>query len=254
MNWQEISGNWVYIPRQPIAVVHFLGGAFVAAAPQITYRLLLEDLAKQGYAIIATPFINTFDHRSIASEVYNSFEDTLELLQSRRYLPDDLPIYGVGHSMGCKLHLTISSMYEVKRAGNILISFNNFSARDAVPLIGQMPQEFNVEFTPNPQETLELIKDYYDVPRNLIIKFKNDTIDQSYTLGQTLNQIFPGMISTQIINGSHLTPLGQDLQWQLNPQIFTPFDAIGQWIKQEVHRDLHQLKREMLRWLDPVVN
>jgi predicted alpha/beta hydrolase family esterase len=254
MNWQEISGNWVYIPRQPIAVVHFLGGAFVAAAPQITYRLLLEDLAKQGYAIIATPFINTFDHRSIASEVYNSFEDTLELLQSRRYLPDDLPIYGVGHSMGCKLHLTISSMYEVKRAGNILISFNNFSARDAVPLIGQMPQEFNVEFTPNPQETLELIKDYYDVPRNLIIKFKNDTIDQSYTLSQTLNQIFPGMISTQIIDGSHLTPLGQDLQWQLNPQIFTPFDAIGQWIKQEVHRDLHQLKREMLRWLDPVVN
>jgi predicted alpha/beta hydrolase family esterase len=254
MNWQEISGNWVYIPRQPIAVVHFLGGAFVAAAPQITYRLLLEDLAKQGYAIIPTPFINTFDHRSIASEVYNSFEDTLELLQSRRYLPDDLPIYGVGHSMGCKLHLTISSMYEVKRAGNILISFNNFSARDAVPLIGQMPQEFNVEFTPNPQETLELIKDYYDVPRNLIIKFKNDTIDQSYTLSQTLNQIFPGMISTQIIDGSHLTPLGQDLQWQLNPQIFTPFDAIGQWIKQEVHRDLHQLKREMLRWLDPVVN
>ena len=208
MNWQEISGNWVYIPRQPRAVVHFLGGAFVAAAPQITYRLLLEDLAKQGYAIIATPFVNTFDHRSIASKVYNSFEDTLELLQDRRYLPDRyLPIYGVGHSMGCKLHLTIGSMYDVKREGNILISFNNFSARDAVPLIGQIPQEFNVEFTPNPQETLELIKDYYDVPRNLIIKFKNDTIDQSYTLGQTLTKIFPGMVSTQIIDGSHLTPL-----------------------------------------------
>ncbi len=249
MNWQEISGNWVYLPHQPIAVVHFLGGAFVAAAPHITYRLLLEDLAKQGYAIIATPFINNFDHRSIASEVYNSFEDTLELLQSRRYLPDNLPIYGVGHSMGCKLHLTIGSMYDVKRAGNILISFNNFSARDAVPLIGQMPQEFNVEFTPNPQETLDLITDYYEVPHNLIIKFKNDTIDQSYTLDRTLNKIFPGTVSTQIIDGSHLTPLGQDLQWQINPQVFTPFDAIGQWIKQEVHRDLHQLKREMLRWL-----
>jgi hypothetical protein len=255
MDWQEISGNWVYIPRQPRAVVHFLGGAFVAAAPQITYRLLLEDLAKQGYAIIATPFINTFDHRSIASQVYNSFEDTLELLQDRRYLPTNaLPVYGVGHSMGCKLHLLIGSMYDVKRSGNILISFNNFSARDAVPLIGQMPQEFNVEFSPNPQETLELISDYYDVSRNLIVKFNNDSIDQSYTLDRTLNKIFPGMVSTQIINGSHLTPLGQDWQWQLSPQIFTPFDAIGQWIKQEVHRDLHQLKREMLRWLDPVVS
>ncbi len=254
MDWQEISGNWVYIPRQPRAIVHFLGGAFVAAAPQITYRLLLEDLAKQGYVIVATPFINTFDHRSIASQVYNSFEDTFELLQRRRLIPSDLPTYGVGHSMGCKLHLLIGSMYEVNRSGNILISFNNFSARDAVPLIGQVPQEFSLEFTPSPQATLDLIADYYDVPSNLIIKFNNDTIDQSYTLGQTLSKIFPGKVSTQIINGSHLTPLGQDFQVQLSPQIFTPFDAIGQWIKQEVHRDLHQLNREMLRWLDPVVS
>ena len=253
MDWQEISGNWVYIPRQPRAIIHFLGGAFVAAAPHLTYRLLLEDLGKQGYATIATPFINTFDHRSIASEVYNSFEDTLELLQSRRYLPaESLPVYGVGHSMGCKLHLLIGSIYDVKRSGNILISFNNFSARDAVPLMGQMPQEFNMEFAPNPQETLDLIADYYDVSRNLIIKFRNDTIDQSYTLGQILTKIFPGKVSTQVINGSHITPLGQNLQWQSTPQSFTPFDAIGQWIDREVNRDLYQLKREMLHWLDAV--
>jgi Protein of unknown function (DUF1350) len=255
MDWQEISGNWVYIPRQPRAVIHFLGGAFVAAAPHLTYRLLLEDLAKQGYVIIATPFINTFDHRAIASEVYNRFEDTLELIQKRRYLPtDNLPIYGVGHSMGCKLHLLIGSLYDVDRAGNILISFNNFSARDAVPLMGQMPVEFNMEFSPNPQETLKLVAEYYDVPQNLIVKFSNDTLDQSYTLGQTLKQIFPGQISTLTINGSHVTPLGQDFQWQLNPQIFTPFDAIGQWFKQEVHRDLHQLRREILDWLEPVAS
>jgi hypothetical protein len=255
MDWQEISGNWVYIPRQPRAVIHFLGGAFVAAAPHLTYRLLLEDLAKQGYAIVATPFINTFDHRSIASDVYNRFEDTLDLLQKRRYLPiEHLPVYGLGHSMGCKLHLLIGSMYDVDRAGNILISFNNFSARDAVPLMGQMPQEFNMEFSPNPQETLKLIAEYYDVPQNLIVKFSNDTLDQSYTLGQTLKQIFPGTISTLKINGSHVTPLGQDFQWQLNPQIFTPFDAIGQWFKQEIHRDLHQLRREILDWLEPVAS
>lgn len=253
MNWQSISGNWVYIPPRPRALVHFLGGAFVAAAPQITYRLLLEELAKQGYAIIATPFINTFDHRTIASEVYNSFEDTLELLQQRGYLPDRLPIYGIGHSMGCKLHLIMGSIYDLKRAGNVLISFNNFSARDAVPLVGQMPQEFSMEFTPNPYETLELIASDYDVPHNLIIKFKDDTIDQSYTLGQTLTKIFPGMVSTQIINGNHLTPLGQELQWQLNSRSFTPFDAIGQWIKQELQRDLNQLKHEILHWLAPAI-
>jgi hypothetical protein len=254
MDWQEISGNWVFIPRQPRAVIHFLGGAFVAAAPHLTYRLLLEDLGKQGYVTIATPFINTFDHRSIASEIYNSFEDTLELLQKRRYLPADLPVYGVGHSMGCKLHLLIGSMYEVDRVGNILMSFNNFSARDAVPLMGQIPPEFNVEFTPNPQETLDLIAAYYDVPRNLIVKFSNDSLDQSYTLGRTLKSIFPETVTTRSLDGSHLTPLGQDFQWQLNPQIFTPLDAIGQWIKQEFQRDLHALKRELIYWLDPIAS
>ncbi|MGJ3253883.1 MAG: DUF1350 family protein, partial [Elainellaceae cyanobacterium] len=33
MDWQEISGNWVLIPPRPTAIVHFLGGAFVATAP-----------------------------------------------------------------------------------------------------------------------------------------------------------------------------------------------------------------------------
>ncbi|MGB3202893.1 MAG: DUF1350 family protein, partial [Nodosilinea sp.] len=61
MNWQEVSGNWILVPPNPTAIVHFLGGAFVAAAPSVTYQWLLENLARQGYLIVATPFINTFD-------------------------------------------------------------------------------------------------------------------------------------------------------------------------------------------------
>lgn len=48
--------------KQPGAIIHFLGGAFVAAAPHLTYRWLLEALYQEGYAVISTPFINTFDH------------------------------------------------------------------------------------------------------------------------------------------------------------------------------------------------
>ncbi|MGL5081081.1 MAG: DUF1350 family protein, partial [Microcoleaceae cyanobacterium] len=51
MDWREVSGNWVLIPPRPKAIVHFLGGAFVAAAPQMTYRWILEPLAQQGYAV-----------------------------------------------------------------------------------------------------------------------------------------------------------------------------------------------------------
>ncbi|NEP28436.1 DUF1350 family protein, partial [Moorena sp. SIO3I6] len=110
MDWQEISGNWVLIPNRPTGIIHFLGGAFIATAPQVTYRLLLEELARQRYAVIATPFVNTLDHIAIARDVLNRFETTLNRLQvtnalRKRYLP----IYGIGHSMGCKLHLLIGS-------------------------------------------------------------------------------------------------------------------------------------------------
>ena len=45
MDWLEIAGNWVLIPRKPLGIIHFLGGAFVATLPHITYRRLLEFLA-----------------------------------------------------------------------------------------------------------------------------------------------------------------------------------------------------------------
>jgi predicted alpha/beta hydrolase len=119
MQWEEIVGSWVYLPRSPRAIIHFLGGAFVATAPQITYKLLLEDLAQQGYGIIATPFFNTFDHYAITDEVYRSFERVLARLPRSI---SGLPIYGVGHSMGCKVHLLLCSMMCSEMAIFLLLS------------------------------------------------------------------------------------------------------------------------------------
>jgi Protein of unknown function (DUF1350) len=249
MDWQEISGNWVLVPARPVAIVHFLGGAFVAAAPHLTYRRLLEYLASQGYAIVATPFVNTFDHIEIARSVLKSFNTALEVLQTR-ILKRYLPIYGVGHSMGCKLHLLIGSLSSVERSGNILISYNNFSAKDAVPLVDQFSPVFSVEFTPSPMETSKIIGDRYQVRRNLLVKFSNDTIDQSVPLANLLEQRFPAMTSIKTLNGSHVTPLGQDMKWQPGKD-FTPFDAIAQWMRQEVYRELAQLEKTILLWLNP---
>jgi hypothetical protein len=55
----------------------------VASAPHLTYRQLLETVAKQGYLVVATPFINTFDHRAIAQEVHITFGQALHYLQNR---------------------------------------------------------------------------------------------------------------------------------------------------------------------------
>jgi hypothetical protein len=281
MEWREIYGNWILVPPQPRAIVHFLGGAFVATAPQVTYRNLLEHLANQGYAIVATPFVNTFDHTSIAHRVMRLSNLAINHVQEEIVQNRSLPIYGIGHSMGCKLHLLIGSLYSQERAGNIFISFNNYPARRSIPMLEQVSDfsrfssqmvtqfvsqmtaqfsaqslpkfaipAFDVEFTPSPEETFQLILEKYPVQRNLLIKFTNDEIDQTRSLHDILQERFPKLTAVQILKGNHLTPLGQDVNWQTGTE-FSPLDAIGQFVKQEVYRDMNQLKRSMVMWLDP---
>jgi hypothetical protein len=252
MDWKDIRGNWVIIPPKPIGIIHFLGGAFVATAPHLTYRWLLEQLAAKGYVVIATPFVNTLDHSAIAESVVINFERTLERLQETGELHKlYLPIYGVGHSMGCKLHLLIGSLFKVERAGNILISFNNYTAKEAIPLVEQLNSTLAIEFTPTLFETNQLVEEHYHIRRNLLIKFSNDNLDQSAVLTKILKNRFPEMVTTQTLSGNHTTPLGQEIKWQPGNS-FSPLDALGQWFKQEVYRDLNQLRKIILLWLNPL--
>jgi Protein of unknown function (DUF1350) len=295
VDWQENYGNWILVPDRPKAIIHFLGGAFVATAPQLTYRRLLEFFADRQYIIVATPFLNTFEHGDIAETVMGQFERSLVWLE-RKYGAGDLPIYGMGHSMGCKLHLLIGSLFEEtddlrsvgnQRVGNILISYNNSGAKDAIPMMDQMSNVMSQvmaqvqsqvksqwggsvtldprlgtmpEFSPSPRETNRLIAKHYNVPRNLLVKFSNDTIDQTLPLANILEDCFPRTITTQRLRGSHLTPLGQDLKLGVDlksqagfSSLFSSVDAISQFVRQEVFRELGLLEDAILRWLEPPV-
>jgi hypothetical protein len=42
--------------------------------------------------------------------------------------------------------------------------------------------------------------------------------------------------------------MGMDLNWQTGNS-FTPLDAIGQWLKQGMHKNNHTLEQVLLRWL-----
>jgi hypothetical protein len=228
----------------------------VATAPQLSYRSLLEQIAKLGYAIIATPFLNTFEHGAIARDVLNRFEYTLDRLhKSDRLKTRYLPIYGIGHSMGCKLHLLIGSLYEVERAGNILISFNNYPVTRAIPFVDKFkmtsPLIFDLEFRPSPLETEQLILKNYAIRRNLLIKFTDDNIDQTLILNGILKQRFSQMVALLNLPGNHLTPITQQLSWQTG-EVFNPLDAIGQWIDRGISRDLYRLKQEISIWLNPL--
>lgn len=253
MEWQEISGGSVLIPSYPIVVIHFLGGAFVGTAPNFTYRWLLEELGKSGYVVIATPFVNTLDHLTIARSVLNHFENILDHLQSKNILKQRyLPIYGIGHSMGCKLHLLIGSLFEVKRAGNILISFNNYSVHNAIPFLKKIDIKnlFNLEFTPSPEETKIIITKSYEVRRNLLIKFKKDDIDETSILNPILQKKFSNMVVLLCLSGNHFTPLGQEFQWQAG-DLFTYLDVIKKRIKSNLSHEIYRLKQEILYWIEP---
>ena len=270
----------------------------MAAAPQVTYRLLLEYLADRGYVIVATPFMSSFDHGEIAKAALNSFEQVIARLHHTRQLsPRYLPVYGLGHSMGCKLHLLIASLFEVERAGNIFLAYNNFPAKRSIPLLEQVTESLSdplekmrqaarqviadrklrdnipdsvkqnikkglqqidfdainpnkIEFVPSPEETLDLIATDYPIRRNLLVKFRDDDIDQTLALRALLTDKFGDLVSFRPLNGNHTTPIGQDLRWQVGED-FSPIDAVGQWMRQNVYQDLDHLKREIARWLDP---
>ncbi|XP_058092738.1 uncharacterized protein LOC131239185 isoform X2 [Magnolia sinica] len=132
-DWSEIEGAWVLKPRKlkPTSVVHFIGGIFVGAAPQLTYRLFLERLSEKGSLVIATPFASGFDHFFIADEVQYKFDRCLRVIQDS---VTGLPTFGVGHSLGSLIHLLIGSRYAVQRSGNVLMAFNNKEASEAIPL------------------------------------------------------------------------------------------------------------------------
>ncbi len=244
MEWQEVGGNWLLIPRRPRAVIHFLGGALVAAAPQVTYRRLLEVLARSGYLVVATPLVNNPYHQDMAREALASLERTLAPW------PGYLPVYGLGHSMGCKLHLLIGSLLAAERAGNIFLAFNNFPAQQAVPWIDKLGVSLPLEFTPDPAATLELARTTYRVSRNLLVKFRNDDLDQTDTLYPLLQGRFPGLTTLQCLPGHHLTPLGPDLPW-VDAASFSPLDVLTQWLRQEVYGELERLEKTILTWLAP---
>ncbi|KAJ4814829.1 Gut esterase (DUF1350) [Rhynchospora pubera] len=241
-DWTEVEGAWVLRSKysEPTSVVHFVGGVFVGAAPQLTYRFFLERLADKGALVIATPFASGFDYFSIADEVQFKFDRCLRSLQQP---VKDLPSFGVGHSFGSVIHLLIGSRYAIQRSGNVLMAFNNKEASTAIPLfspvIVPMAQSFGPilsqltsssairmgaemamkqleslsppimkqvlplveqlpplymdlvngreDFTPKPEETRRLIKSYYGVSRNLLVKFKDDSIDETPILAQVLS-------------------------------------------------------------------
>ncbi|RDY03996.1 hypothetical protein CR513_12334, partial [Mucuna pruriens] len=327
-DWSEVEGAWILKPKSSKSnfVVHFIGGIFVGAAPQLTYRRFLERLSEKGILIIATPYASGFDHFLIADEVQFKFDRCYRTLQETI---QDLPIFGVGHSLGSVVHLLIGSRYAVQRSGNVLMAFNNKEASSAVPLfspvlvpmaqtigpllsdifssptlragaemtlkqlenvsppimkqvlplVEQLPPLYmdlikgREDFSPKPEETRRLIKSYYGISRNLLIKFKDDLIDETSTLAQVLSSesAISSVLDMSIrkLPGDHGLPLQQALpdvppamadavnrgsELLSNLTVGTPWETVAKEVGNSLGMDSGVLRAEVSKDMDMLVD
>lgn len=137
--WVELGGNFILRPPPGTpakALVHFLGGAFVGAAPHLSYRYLLSGLAEEGFLIVTTPYQLNFDYLEICDTILETFERAAKPL-AQEY--GALPVVGVGHSCGALLQVFVTCLFpDTPRAANALISFNNKPAKDAIPAFEEL--------------------------------------------------------------------------------------------------------------------
>ncbi|CAM9128144.1 unnamed protein product [Phaeothamnion confervicola] len=338
--WKKMGGNLLLRPPDgvaPIAVIHFLGGAFVGAAPHLSYNYLLSGLADAGFIIVATPYPLGFDYLAVCDGILERFERAAVPL-AQEY--GALPVVGVGHSCGALLQLLITCLFpDTPRAANALLSFNNKPVDQAVPLfeevvlplvtqlladgsgtaalgetlqalretvlnladtvarselapavlegellplvrqilqvVDQIPPllravaEGTREFTPTPEETKDVARKMYRARRTLLVQFERDTIDETRAIkdviqeGKTLLRMRRPMVDMdlryEMITGTHVTPLTQDVFLPLGGAGGTPLDALDpllgvrQSLRADFLKTVDELGRLMVDWCTEAV-
>ena len=238
--WRQLGEIWQLRPPEPVGLVEFIGGSYLAATPQVSYRRILEDLRASGLAVHAWAYVPGFDHQSQARDAWTSFRKARRQLEERcGTLPTPLRL---GHSLGCKLHLLAP---DGGRGASALValSFNNFKADRSIPLLGEIAPRLGAEteFSPSPTETLRLISRHYQQPRNLVVQFSRDELDQSDDLIAALQQRSLDRTERLQLPGDHLTPASAGLRRSL----------LGSWADDPKRvAVIQRLTDTIIRWMD----
>ncbi|KAL3682966.1 hypothetical protein R1sor_000988 [Riccia sorocarpa] len=133
-----------------------------------------------------------------------------------------------------------------------LKSVQNFF--EQIPGVLNQVTEGVSEFRPTPAENRRTIAAQYSVPNNLLVKFTDDTIDETDLVEEPLmarSYYLGGTFKKVVITGTHATPLAQDLRWQVGG-VYSPVDAVAQVVKYAALADLRTLVRNVVDFFDTV--
>jgi len=246
VRWRSSGDLWLLDPiaqpqpqplsrSQPPPLVEFIGGSYLSATPQLSYRRLLEALAQLGWQVRAWSYVPGFDHQQQANTAWRRFR---ELRQQSGLTPP--LVLRLGHSLGCKLHLLAPDSGRGSSA-LVSLSFNNFSAERSVPLLAELGQQFGFrsEFSPSPAATLAQVQQTYRQRRNLLVRFAGDGIDQSARLLDALRARPDDASELLELPGDHLSPASGGLRRQL----------LGRWADDPARgRRIEQLADQVNGW------
>ena len=230
--WRQRGDIWELEPAAlERGTLEFIGGSYLAASPQLSYRRLLEALASLGWRVRAWSYVPGFDHQDQANLAWRRF---------RQLRGADGAVLRLGHSLGCKLHLLAPDGGRGSSA-LVALSFNNFSAERSIPLLAELGQQFNFrsEFSPSPEQTLSQVALTYRQPRNLLVRFNRDQIDQSKRLLGVLQARPDDASELQELPGDHLAPASAGLRQNL----------LGKWADDPARQQaLERIARTIDTW------
>ena len=238
-NWRLINRTWCLWPSRPNALIEIIGGSYLSGTPQISYKRLLEGLFQKDLAIHAWTYLPGFDHQTQANQAWKEFRSCKNKLENR--IGNKVQSIRLGHSLGCKLHLLAPDGGRNARS-LIAVSFNNFTAKKSIPMFSELSPKSGKysEFKPDPLETLRLIRECYMQPSNLLIRFKEDHLDETSTLLGCLKQRSGEDKSCELeMYGDHLTPASFGLRKNL----------LGQWANDKAKREqIKSLTETISNW------
>ena len=233
----DVSCQW---PSRPIGLIELIGGSYISIKPEVTYKRLISGLLQRNFAVHSWGYIPNFDHQMQANQAWKQFRLSRDILEKRVGLIKKS--IRLGHSLGCKLHLLAPDGGR-NCNGLVAISFNNFKANKSIPMLKKMSKRLNfqTEFSPSPVETLRLIREHYEQMNNLLIRFKNDNLDENNLLFQSLKERDSDKSEIVQLNGNHLTPVSLGLRENLlksNFQSSLKYKNIDSIVDQITHWDI----------------
>ncbi|CAJ1942109.1 unnamed protein product [Sphenostylis stenocarpa] len=282
-DWIEVEGAWILKPKssRPNFVVHFIGGIFVGAAPQLTYRWFLERLSDKYAVQRSGNVLMAFNNKEASSAVPLFSPVLVPMAQTIGPLLSDIfssPTLRVGVSIA----IYLTPKWEVVPAEMTLKQLENVSPpimKQVLPLVEQLPPLYmdlvkgREEFSPKPEETRRLIKSYYGVSRNLLIKFKDDLIDETSTLAQVLSSesAISSVLDMSIrkLAGDHGLPLQQALpdvppamadavnrgsELLSNLTVGTPWETVAKEVGNSLGMDSRVLRADVSKDMDMLVD